>query len=172
MRAGRAELPEMVQRYCAAAIIVLALSMASPALAEMRIDLNAIKVIESSNNPLAYNAKTRCYGLYQISEICLKEYNERHKSAYKPKHLFNPLLNKMIAAWYFKRIEQMLIFYKIPVTIPTVLACYNWGIGNVARWHENGAQFKNLPKMTQIYIGKYKQLSAVTYSCEKTFLSP
>ena len=140
-------------------LIMLVLFWAAPAYAQAGIDLKAIKVIESSNNPLAYNAKTRCYGLYQISEICLKDFNNFHGTAYRPRDLFNPLLNKRISAWYFKRIEKMLKFYGVPVSLAAVLASYNWGIGNVLDWHKEGGEFRRLPGMTRAYIRKYQKLA-------------
>ncbi len=127
--------------------------------AEVAIDLGAIKIIESSGNPHAYNAKTRCYGLYQISEICLKDYNQRNKKTYRPDDLFNPLINEKIASWYFERIVQMLHYFKIPVSITTRIASYHWGIGNVTKWHAAGAHFEKLPKATQHYIARYRALT-------------
>ena len=144
---------------CLLSIAIFTLLAASHVSA-LEINLDAIKSIESSNNPLAYNAKTRCFGFYQISKICLQDYNDFHNTDYQAKDLFFPILNKKIAVWYFKRIEQMLGSYTIPITMVTVLASYNWGIGNVARWHAGGGAFKNLPKMTQAYIRKYKTIAA------------
>ncbi len=139
--------------------VTLVLFLFSCAYAELAINLSAIKTIESDGNPLAFNSRTRCYGLYQISEICLRDFNEMNHAQYAPADLFDPLLNEKIASWYFKRLHQLLNAYKIPVSFTTLLAAYNWGIGNVAQWYKNGAASEDLPKATQRYIAKYESLS-------------
>jgi len=131
----------------------------SAAHAETTIDLQAIKTIESGGDPHAANVASGCYGLYQISEICLKDYNELHSSHYTIKDLFRPAINEMIAAWYFGRIKQMLASYGIPINPTTVLASYNWGIGHVAAWAEKGMMFEELPLETRRYIEKYHALT-------------
>ncbi len=152
----------MVRISCILVLLsAISFQLSAVCYAQARIDLKAIKVIESSNNPLAYNSRTKCYGLYQISEICLKDFNYFHGTDYRPKSLFDPLLNKKISAWYFKRIEKMLKFYNVPVSLTAVLASYNWGIGNVLSWHKKGGEFCRLPGMTRAYIRKYKKLSGL-----------
>lgn len=131
----------------------------APVYAEINIDLGIIRIIESDNNPLAFNRKTKCYGLFQISEICLADYNQLNNTNYEPANLLDPLLNEKIAAWYFKRLHQLLSHYKIPVTVTTLLVSYNWGIGNVADWFRGGAGFGQLPKATQVYVKKYLKLA-------------
>jgi len=127
--------------------------------AEVVINLQAIKTIESSGNPYAFNSRTKCYGLYQISEICLEDFNQINKTNYEPDDLFDPLVNEMIASWYFKRLKQLLNFYNIPVSLTTILASYNWGIGNVVEWYRDRARFEELPEETRRYIEKYKELA-------------
>ncbi|MDD5730216.1 MAG: lytic transglycosylase domain-containing protein [Candidatus Omnitrophica bacterium] len=149
---------------CKTAVITLLLAIIAlfPFLslrAEPSVDLEIIKIIESDGNPLAFNSGTKCYGLYQISEICLKDYNQMNTTAYLPKDLFNPRTNEKIAGWYFKRIEKMLHFYNIPVSTTTLIASYNWGIGNVIKWHRAGAKFQELPKATKKYIQTYQKLN-------------
>ena len=115
------------------------------------IILSIIAIIESSNNPLAYNQKTQARGLYQITPICLKEWNNFHSSEhYTLNDLFNPQVNEKIAKWYLtKRIPQMLRYYKKPVTIENILICYNAGIKYVLKGE--------IPKETKEYIQKYKE---------------
>ena len=127
--------------------------------AEVVIKLQAIKTIESSGNPYAFNSRTKCYGWYQISEICLQDFNQLNKTNYEPQDLFNPLINEMVASWYFKRLGQLLNFYNIPVSIVTVLASYNWGIGNVVQWYTNGTRLEELPEETKRYIERYEELT-------------
>jgi soluble lytic murein transglycosylase-like protein len=122
--------------------------------------MQAIKTIESDGDSYAFNSRTKCYGLYQISEICLRDFNQIQQTNYVPGDLFNPLVNEMVASWYFKRVNKMLNFYEIPVSITTVIASYNWGIGNVVKWYRNGAKFQDLPQETQRYIEKYQKINA------------
>jgi hypothetical protein len=131
----------------------------SAAHAETTIDLQAIKTIESGGDPYAVNVETGCYGLYQISEICLKDYNQLHSSHYIIKDLFRPEINEMIASWYFGRIREMLASYEIPINLTTVIASYNWGIGRVAVWANKGMRFEELPAETRHYIKKYRTLT-------------
>ena len=114
------------------------------------IDLDTIATIESSNNPLAYNQKSEARGLYQITPICLKEYNNYHIGRmYMVQDLFNPAINKHIAIWYLsERIPQMLRHFKKEVTIRNILISYNAGINYVVK-------DLPLPKETVDYIDKY-----------------
>ncbi len=116
------------------------------------VDLRIIKQIESSGNPLAYNPTSHARGLYQITPICLKEWNNFNpKEQYRENDLFNPAINEKIAKWYlWVRIPQMLRHYKKPITIENILISYNAGIGYVVfDWV--------LPKETKDYINKYER---------------
>lgn len=144
-----------------AALITLFLFTALfPCLADSFIDLRAIKTIESNGNPFAFNARTKCYGLYQISEVCLQEFNALEKKDYRLQDLFDSSVNEEIAGWYFERLQYMLDHYGIKVNVTTVLASYNWGIGNVVRWYRAGGSRAGLPAETRAYIDKYVLLSA------------
>lgn len=123
------------------------------------MDMDAIKHIESRGNPLAVNTRTQCRGLYQISEICLKEYNQFHHTNYTPRDLFNPIINETIADWYFhKRLPQLLKQFAIPVNTLNLVASYNWGIGKVVHWHRRGGYLHKLPRETRLYLAQYKRL--------------
>jgi len=118
---------------------------------DCKIDLNVIAQIESGNNPEAYNEKTKATGLFQITPICLEEYNEMNNEDIHPDDLYNPIVNTIIASWYLsKRIPEMLKHYDIPVTVETVLWAYNAGIRKVV----NGI----MPIETVNYIAKYKSI--------------
>jgi soluble lytic murein transglycosylase-like protein len=127
--------------------------------AENIIDLKAIKTIESDGDPYAVNVGSGCYGLYQISEICLKEFNQFHRSHYGTKDLFKPAVNEMVAFWYFGRIKDMLARYQIPINTTTLIASYNWGIGHVADWAKEGMRYGELPAETRRYIEKYRGMT-------------
>ncbi|MFA6130320.1 MAG: lytic transglycosylase domain-containing protein [Candidatus Omnitrophota bacterium] len=126
---------------------------------EVPINLQAIKIIESGGNFLAFNSRTECYGLYQISKVCLRDFNELNQASYTVEDLFKPSINEKVASWYFGRIRYMLNFYRIPVSIETLIASYNWGITNVVRWYGQGADIQQLPEETRSYIQKYGELS-------------
>jgi hypothetical protein len=116
------------------------------------IDLNRIIQIESSGNPLAYNKKSRCRGLCQISEITLKEWNNFHPhQKYTSQDLFNPNVNIKIADWYLgQRIPQMLRYYHKPITITNLIIAYNAGIAYVRHgW--------DIPAETKDYLRKYNR---------------
>lgn len=126
------------------------------------INLWAVKQIESSGNPKAHNKGSDCRGLYQINpKGALADWNAAHPSErYTPDDLFISTVNEKIASWYlYKKLPAYLTHYKIPVTVQTVLASYNWGIGNVKRWYRAGAVYSELPRETQNYLKKYGDLT-------------
>ncbi len=114
------------------------------------IDLKIIAQIESSNNPNAYNKRTQATGLYQITPICLKEYNNFHPSKkLVMRDMFDPNKSKQVAVWYLeKRIPQMLRHFKKDVSVDNILISYNCGINCVVK--------NRLPNETKNYIKKYK----------------
>jgi soluble lytic murein transglycosylase-like protein len=115
------------------------------------IALDKIRKIESNDNPKAYNRYSQARGLYQITPICLKEYNNFHDIKYSLEELYNPEINTRIAEWYLQvRIPQMLKHYHKPDTDENRIIAYNAGI----MWVVNG---KPLPKETKEYIRKYNQ---------------
>jgi len=133
-------------------LILIILLIFAPLLinAEVNINLEIIKQIESSGNPNAISFRGAKYGrgAYQISEICLKEYNQFNNTNYQPEDLFNYELNKKIAKWYLNiRIPQMLRHFEIKDTIENRLWVYNAGIGRVVQ--------NIMPKETKEYIVKY-----------------
>jgi len=117
------------------------------------IDLDAVKQIESSGDPLAYNSKSEARGLYQITPICLREWNQYHIYSYfEPEDLFDPMVNYRIAYWYIKeRIPQMLRYYDLNVNDHNILWAYNAGISRVREGF--------IPKETSKYIKKYKRIA-------------
>lgn len=131
----------------------------SLARAEIVINLEAIKTIESGGNPAAVSKDTACYGLYQISEICLNDFNQAHHTRYTIADLFKPDINQLIAVWYFKKIGELLSYYNITASLATVIASYNWGIGHVRQWAKRGMKFGQLPEETRRYIKKYTLLT-------------
>ena len=116
------------------------------------VNLAIIAKIESSNNPLAYNPASHARGMYQITPICLKDYNIQNRANLSVDALFNPSTCYTVAKWYIAtRIPQLLKNRGIVVTTDTILIAYNAGISWVGK--------KNLPKETVYYLKKYARLS-------------
>lgn len=116
------------------------------------IDLNRIIKIESNGNSKAYNKHSGARGLCQITKICLKEWNNFHKSErYTMDDLWNIEINKKIATWYLEvRIPQMLKYYGFKVNYKNTIICYNAGIDYLVK-------HKALKKETSDYIKKYEK---------------
>ncbi len=116
------------------------------------IDLSIIARIESSGNPHAYNPRTKAVGVYQITPICLKDYNNHHKVKFTIQDMYNPDKAYIVANWYLnKRIPQMLRHYHITDVTRHRLICYNYGIGHLRKGD-------SLPIETKDYIKKYNYL--------------
>jgi len=115
------------------------------------VDMDKIKMIESSGNPLAYNKGSGARGLYQITKIALDDYNNYHPTEkYTLESLWKPQINAKIAKWYLDtRIPQMLHHYGKESSIDNILISYNCGISCAIN-------NKPLPKETINYIKKYK----------------
>ena len=119
---------------------------------EIRINLDILSFIESSNNPLAYNKISQARGIFQITPICLKDYNNENRTKIALQSLFDPQIAELVAKWYLEtRIPFFLQNKGIPITIANVLWAYNAGIGNVVKGIK--------PKETKDYIKKYYQLA-------------
>lgn len=116
------------------------------------ISMDRIATIESSNNPNAYNQYSGAKGLYQITDICLQDYNQYHSNGFTTKQLYDVNVNYTIANWYMnKRIPQLLRHYNQADTVENRLIAYNCGIGCVLKG--------KLPKETRDYIKKYNRLN-------------
>ena len=133
--------------YCL--IIMLNILNITKCYATEMVDMSIIAIIESNNNPLAYNRKSGARGMYQITEICLKDYNAWHPTAKMPVNaLFKPVEARKVAEWYLSiRIPQMLRYYGLNDTLENRLICNNAGIGNLVKGI--------IPKETRNYILKY-----------------
>lgn len=113
------------------------------------IDIRIISKIESNNNNYAYNKSSKAYGAYQITPICLADYNKCLGADIEYSQLSNELISREIAFWYLNyRIPAMLENIGADVTIENVLWCYNAGIG---RLHNNIK-----PSETKLYVIKYR----------------
>ena len=98
------------------------------------IDLNKIALIESGYDHMAYNKSSGATGKYQITPICLKDYNQYHKIKYTMTDMYNPVFNKNVASWYInKRIPQLLRHYGHELNLENTLIAYNCGISCIGR---------------------------------------
>jgi hypothetical protein len=135
-----------------ATIVIIALGVWwSGAHAEI-INMDAIAQIESSGNPQAYNPQDGAIGLYQITPIVLKEYNNYHAQKFTREDLYNEHINFEIASWYMRvRIPQMLAYYNLPLTTENKIIAWNAGISN--------ARKGRIPDITRQYLKKYAKLT-------------
>lgn len=144
----------------ALALILMSL-LAAPkaqgeAIGRANIDLSIISMIESSGNPMAYNKKSGCIGLYQINpKGALADFNRKHpNSRYSVKDLYDPQINGKIANWYLSvEIPRYLKHFGHPVNTKTILWAYNAGISKVNR--------NIYPTETEKYYLKYLKLSSL-----------
>ena len=134
-----------------ASIALLIVLLACSSALSATIDLDVIKIIESSGNPLAYNKTDQSIGLYQITPICLKEWNNFNpKEQHTKADLWIPAINEKIADWYLnKRIPQMIKYYGKEDSIRNRIIAYNAGINYVRTG-------KPIPKITKLYLKKYQ----------------
>lgn len=56
----------------------------------------AVCVVESHNNPLAYNSAEKAFGIAQIRPIFLKEYENQTGIHYDPKDCFDVVVSKKV----------------------------------------------------------------------------
>ena len=135
-------------------IVMVSMLLQSIVVAEasdVYVDMQRIRTIESSGNPRAYNVSSQARGLYQITPIVVKEWNNYHpRDKHTVEQLFSSSINSKIAHWYMNhRIPQMLRYYGVEDTVDNRLVCYNAGVSYVVG---NG---KVLPSETVGYIRKY-----------------
>jgi len=115
------------------------------------VNLDVIRQIESGGNPRAYNARSGAIGLYQITDICRRDYNQVTGGSVTRADLWDPVINHRISCWYInRRIPKLLQARGHAVTLDNVLVAYNAGISRVG---------KKLPIETVGYIKKYRKLS-------------
>lgn len=130
---------------CATLIILTILSVAI--VQGQGINMEIIKKIESNGNSQAISS-AGAIGLYQITPICLEDYNIYHEKEYYKSDLLSPGVNRKIAEWYIKeRVPQMLRHYDIKVSVRNILWSYNAGISKVRK--------NILPQETSNYIQRY-----------------
>lgn len=119
------------------------------------INMHVIAKIESNNDPNAVSGKG-AYGMYQITQVCLDDYNVAHRTTWDVSDMFRPGLCYKVAVWYMEvRIPQMLRAFNMPITEESVIISYNWGVGSFTRWYRKGGDKTKLPSETRRYLIKY-----------------
>lgn len=139
-------------KYTAVALMALIIaSLATPARGE-DVDLAIIAQIESSNNPLAYNARSGACGMYQFTPIAWEDVqnNFTELRQYPFSCAYKPQVAILFAKAYFTLIDRYLAHFGLKKTIANRLACYNQGIGKTKRGI--------LTKESRNYIKKYLKL--------------
>lgn len=151
----RVAMPQTSEHYQAIKALLFGIVffvVALPWASAYEISLPIIAEIESGGNPSAYNPKSKAMGLYQITPICLEDYNNAHPGSEIPLNtLMESTANGKVASWYFKRIEDMLRHYGLETSLENILTAYNCGIKCVI----DG----KMPSETSNYIAKYRRLS-------------
>jgi len=137
--------------------IILCLTVAEAA-AALEVDMYVIAQIESSGNSQAYNEGSGAIGLCQITAIVAQEYRELVDASFEDSKLWDPVVNKHVGDWYMNiRIPRMLKYFHIKDTLHNRLRAYNWGIGNLVKYHRAVGLYR-MPKETSRYIIKYEEL--------------
>lgn len=132
-------------------IIILLLFFCGKAGASEVVDLNKIMMIESGGDQYAHNKKNDDRGLYQITPICLEEFNNLNPRGkkYSANDLWDAKINTEIADWYLnKRIPQMLKFFRVKDNTRNRIIAYNAGIKTMQK-------NMSVPKTTERYLAKY-----------------
>lgn len=144
--------------FAAVLLIQPASSEAFP-VSEIKINMDAIRLIESAGCDTAVNPKSGATGAYQITKICLEDYNRKHKVRYSIDDLKKYEINHRVASWYLNtRIPELLKAFSITISIETILVAYNAGI----TYCKNS--MRALPPETVKYIEKYKTLENINHN--------
>ena len=115
------------------------------------VSLAIIAQIESNQNPKAINKKEQAFGMYQIRQCVLTDYNRSHKKQYKLKDMLNVQASTEVAFWMLTiRIPMLLRYIDRPITKEMIIRVWNSGIGTVAD--------DRFPETTRKYIKNYHAL--------------
>jgi len=91
--------------------------------------LPIIAMAESTNNPNAISSDGG-YGLYQISDPCLKDYNRANKTEFVLENMLDPVLCEKVAKWYLEHLKKRLGKH---YNQQTLVLSYNWGFRKVKK---------------------------------------
>ncbi len=113
-------------------IIILALALVSPARADLVESLlPLVRMAESSGDPSAVGNGS--WGLYQISQPVLDDFNRIHGEEIVVEDLFDPQINERIARWYLRWLNDWLTRHGYPDDVQRLVFTYNSGLGRLRR---------------------------------------
>lgn len=116
------------------AFIWLVMGLYAPFAYGQSVDMDKIAMIESSGCRELVGDNGKALGCYQLHEGVVKEYNLKHKTAFKHKDVMSKVIGLRVADWYMnRRIPAMLKHYGIVDTIETRISAYNMGIKAVIK---------------------------------------
>lgn len=118
--------------------------------------LHGVMMTESHGDPLAYNTSSGAAGAYQFKPETAREYGLNVSS--QGDERLDPEKSRAAASSYIRTLMKR---YK--GNLDDALMAYNWGMGNVDQWIEQGrgdgftdkkGKWRALPKETRDYPGK------------------
>lgn len=118
----------------------------------VKVDMQRIVNIESSNDPKAENARSGARGLTQIMKSTWEEVVDKMGEDWSWDEAFDGDKNLAVGSYYMNiEIPGLLKHYGIEDTIENRLAAYNWGVGNL-----KNMGIEKAPQETTRYIEKYR----------------
>lgn len=118
------------------------------------VDLEIIAKIESNHRANAYNSASGATGMFQVTAIALKDYNQQTGKQYKLRDMYDPAKARMVADWTLHvRFPQFFRAMNLDDTLENRIIAWNAGISYVK--HK-----KPLPTETRNFITKYQRLKA------------
>lgn len=121
--------------------------------AGQNIDIKKINHIESSSDATKIGDGGKAFGLNQIHEGTLKDYNAAHGEKLTTKDLMDGPTNDKVADWYYNTAApKFLKANKIPDSVANRISFYNEGPGNFKKRMKSGGK---MPSITKNYIRKY-----------------
>ena len=132
-------------------LMLVTMSASAESSTAVYVNMEVIKQIESSGNADAYNPTGNAYGWFQITPICLEDFNKANNEQYTVKELFDPQINSRVAYWYFEtRLPSFLKHFGITDSVHNRIIAYNAGIKRLMKG--------KLPKETKLYLLRYDRL--------------
>lgn len=125
----------------------------------VRIDINKIIQIESGGDAEAESG-AGAGGIMQIMPDTWDDLVSKMGKPYTEEDRFDRAKNIEVGTYYLNvEIPRLLKSLKVPDTLETRLAAYNWGAGNVGKAFKAYGQdwLKHAPAETQDYVTKYRK---------------
>lgn len=122
-----------------------------------RVDANLILAIitAESDGRVHVVSNKGAIGLMQITEVALKDVNEKYGFKITMEDLKKPEINIFVGAIYFK---DLLMYWRKKehnkeLALNWAIMSYNWGLGNVRKWlygkGDNSTIDENIPSETK-----------------------